>query len=110
MMNDGFYVYIMSNASKTLYIGYTGDLKRRIHEHKSRAYVGFTASYNISSLVYFEKHETENSAIKRERQLKNWHRQWKVNLIESTNKDWKDLENGMRLKIFSIYTIDKDRC
>jgi len=86
-----FYVYIMTNHSKTLYIGITNDLARRIYEHKNKMLEGFTKKYNITKLVYFELVNDVESAIKRERQLKNWHRQWKINLIESVNKEWKDL-------------------
>lgn len=87
-----YYVYILANKPKgTLYIGFTNDLRRRVHEHKSRAIKGFTGKYNIKSLVYFEDTSDVESAIIREKQLKNWHRQWKINLIESTNPEWKDL-------------------
>lgn len=86
-----YYVYIMTNNSKTLYIGVTNDLIRRIYEHKNELIEGFTKKYNITKLVYYEVFNTVEDAIKREKQLKNWHRQWKINLIESMNKDWREL-------------------
>ena len=81
----------MTNNSKSLYIGVTNDLLRRVYEHKNKLVEGFTKKYNITKLVYYEIANDVDSAIKREKQLKNWHRQWKINLIESQNKDWKDL-------------------
>lgn len=88
-----FYVYIMSNKSKTLYIGVTNDLARRIYEHKNKLIDGFTKKYNLTMLIYFEVVNSVEDAIRREKQLKNWHRQWKINLIESINKEWKDLSD-----------------
>ncbi len=85
------YVYILSNRSKTLYIGVTGDLQRRIYEHRQKLIDGFTKKYNLTSLVYFETFNNMQGAIQKEKQLKNWHREWKTNLIESTNPGWKDL-------------------
>ncbi|MCL4548061.1 MAG: GIY-YIG nuclease family protein [Bacteroidetes bacterium] len=96
-----YYVYIMTNKSKTLYVGVTNDLKRRVYEHKEKLLDGFTKKYNITKLVYFEETSDINSAIKREKQLKNWHRDWKINLIESVNKDWADLAKDW-------YDRDKD--
>lgn len=86
-----YYVYIMTNNSKTLYIGVIDDLMRRVYEHKNKLINGFTKKYNLTKLVYFETFNRIEDAIRREKQLKNWHRQWKVNLIESVNKDWEDL-------------------
>ncbi|MBK9097230.1 MAG: GIY-YIG nuclease family protein [bacterium] len=86
-----YYVYIITNNSKTLYIGVTDDLMRRVYEHKNKLIDGFTKKYNLTKLVYFETFNRIEDAIRREKQLKNWHRQWKVNLIESVNKDWEDL-------------------
>jgi len=85
------YVYILSNKSKTLYIGVTNDLQRRIYEHKHKLIDGFAKKYNLTSLVYFETFNNMLDAIHREKQLKNWHREWKINLIESINPGWKDL-------------------
>jgi putative endonuclease len=86
-----YYVYILSNQSKTLYIGMTNNLSRRIYEHKNKMIEGFTKKYNLNKLVYYEITTDVNSAIKREKQLKNWHRKWKINLIESVNPKWEDL-------------------
>ncbi len=85
-------VYILTNKHNTvLYIGVTGNLKRRLHEHQAKQTQGFTAKYNVGKLVYFEQTENVMSALQREKQLKNWHRQWKINLITESNPDWKDL-------------------
>jgi putative endonuclease len=81
----------MTNKSKTLYIGVTDDLNRRLYEHKNKLLEGFTKKYNLTKLVYFETFNRVEDAIRREKQLKNWHRQWKINLIEEVNKEWKDL-------------------
>lgn len=81
----------MTNTSKTLYIGVTNDLYRRVYDHKNKLIEGFTKKYNLTKLVYFETFNRIEDAIRREKQLKNWHRQWKINLIESVNKDWKDI-------------------
>jgi putative endonuclease len=87
------YIYIVSNSSKTLYIGVTNDLKRRITEHKLKLMLGFTQKYNITLLVYFEEFHDIRDAIRREKQLKGWRRERKVALIEMMNKDWRDLAN-----------------
>lgn len=84
----------MTNKSKTLYIGVTNNLERRVYEHKEKLLEGFTKKYNITKLVYFETTPDVNSAIRREKQLKNWHREWKINLIESVNKNWNDLSGS----------------
>ena len=72
-----YYVYILTNKSKTLYIGVTNDLQRRIYEHKNKMIDGFAKKYNLSKLAYFEVFNNMNDAIIREKQLKNWHRDWK---------------------------------
>ena len=86
-------VYILaSKRNGTLYIGVTNSLERRIEEHKNKIDLNcFTAKYNVNLLVYFETFQYINDAINREKQLKKWNRQWKINLIEEENKDWKDL-------------------
>ncbi len=91
MNSRDYYVYIMSNMSKTLYIGVTNNLMRRVLEHKQKRIEGFTQKYNITKLVYFEWTDSIEAAINREKQLKNWHRQWKINLVEGMNKNWDDL-------------------
>ncbi|MEW6508678.1 MAG: GIY-YIG nuclease family protein [Bacteroidota bacterium] len=88
-----YYVYIMTNHSKTLYTGVTNDLRRRVYEHKNELYEGFTSKYNINELIYFEQTPDINSAIKREKQIKGWLRRKKIELIESMNPDWQDLSD-----------------
>lgn len=86
------YVYIVaSKKNGTLYIGVTGDLKRRIYEHKNKLIKGFTEKYNVHQLVHFEHFENKWDAANRERMLKNWRRQWKIDLIEHNNPNWTDL-------------------
>jgi putative endonuclease len=88
-----FATYILSNYKKTvLYIGVTNDLNRRILEHKSKIDPNsFTAKYNVDRLVYFEKFQSVNDAIAREKQLKHWNREWKERLVNEKNPEWKDL-------------------
>jgi len=87
-----YYVYILTNRTNQIfYIGITNDLWRRIYEHKNHLVTGFTDKYNLEKLVYYEETSDVNSAIQREKQLKNWHRQWKINLIEQANPNYKDL-------------------
>ena len=91
-MNKTCAVYIMTNYSETtLYIGVTSNLEKRVCEHKNKVVKGFTNKYNINKLVYFELTDSIESAIKREKQLKRWHREWKLNLIKENNPDFKDL-------------------
>jgi putative endonuclease len=94
---SSYYVYILANKSKTLYIGVTNDLIRRLYEHKNKLIEGFTRKYNISRLVHYEEFKNIDDAIKREKQLKNWHRQWKINLIETANKNWEDLSKEIKI-------------
>jgi len=86
-----YYVYIMTNRSRTLYTGMTNDLKRRVYEHKHKLSPGFTAKYNINRLVYFEETTDVKTAITREKQIKGWLRAKKFALIESVNPAWRDL-------------------
>ncbi len=87
-----FFVYILaSRRNGTLYIGMTDNLIRRVWEHQTGAVPGFTRKYGVKMLVWFESHETRESAFQRERQLKKWNRAWKLQLIEGFNPDWKDL-------------------
>ena len=86
-----YYVYIMSNKSRTLYIGYTNDLFSRVMEHKQKIVAGFTSRYNINKLLYWETYENSQVALKREKQLKGWTRAKKTALIEVMNPDWQDL-------------------
>ena len=82
----------MTNYSvSSLYIGVTSDLIKRVWEHKNKVVKGFTEKYNVDRLVYYELTESIESAILREKQLKRWHRQWKLNLIKEHNAEFKDL-------------------
>ena len=93
-MSKQYCVYIISNHSNNvLYIGVTNDLARRIYKHKNKLVKGFSSKYNLAKLVYYEITESIESAIAREKQLKNWHRDWKINLINQINPGWKDLSN-----------------
>ena len=87
-----FYVYILTNYQETtFYIGVTNNLLRRVLEHKKKEKEGFSLKYNLNKLVYFEVTNSQMDAIAREKQLKRWHRQWKINLIKEFNPDFKDL-------------------
>jgi putative endonuclease len=87
-------VYILANKRNgTLYVGVTSDLVKRIWEHKNNMVEGFTKQYNVHQLVWYELHESMESAIMREKRLKDWKRVWKLELIESKNSDWLDLFN-----------------
>ena len=89
-----YYVYIMTNRSRTLYTGVTSDLERRVYEHKRKLVPGFTSKYRIARLVHFEGCQDIHVAIAREKQIKGWLRAKKVALIESVNPEWKDLSVG----------------
>lgn len=89
-----YYVYIMTNKSRTLYTGVTNNLERRVYEHKYKLIKGFTSKYNITLLVYFEVCNDIREAIAREKQIKGWLRSKKIALIESVNPGWKDLAGG----------------
>ena len=91
-MEKNAYVYIMaSKYNTTLYIGMTNDLQRRVCEHKAHANRSFSSKYNCEKLVYFEELESIDSAIEREKELKNWKREWKNNLIKACNPNLLDL-------------------
>jgi putative endonuclease len=86
------YVYILSNFSRTtFYIGVTSNLEYRIAEHRNGTASAFTSKYKLFYLVYFEEYQSIQLAIAREKHLKRWHREWKINLIKSTNPEMKDL-------------------
>lgn len=93
-----YYVYIMTNKSKTLYIGVTNSLKYRVYQHKRKLVPGFTAKYKIDKLVYYETTGDINSAIAREKQLKGWLRSKKIILIQSMNPEWLDLSEDWFVK------------
>jgi putative endonuclease len=87
-----FYVYILaSQRNGTLYTGSTDDLINRTVEHRDKVRQGFTARYGVNRLVWYELHDTRESAFLRERQMKKWNRAWKLELIERTNPGWRDL-------------------
>jgi putative endonuclease len=91
-----FAVYILaSKRNGTLYIGVTGDLISRIAQHKAGEIKGFTQKYNVHVLVWFENFGDVNLAIQREKTMKKWPRQWKINLIEQENPRWQDLYPGL---------------
>jgi len=85
-------VYLLaSKRNGTLYVGVTADLIRRVWEHREHLVDGFTKKHQVVTLVWFELHETMESAITREKQIKKWNRAWKIRMIESTNPTWRDL-------------------
>ena len=87
-----FFVYILATERNgTLYIGMTDDLVKRVWQHRNGVFSGFTHRYGVRSLVWFESHESRESAFVRERQLKKWNRSWKLDLIERDNPRWRDL-------------------
>lgn len=87
-----YFVYILSNKHRTVfYIGVTNDIQRRVAEHKDFQGSSFCKRYNVTDLMYYESTNDIHAAISREKQLKNWHREWKVNLIKQDNPEMKDL-------------------
>ncbi len=96
MSEDRGYVYIVCNKRYgTLYVGVTSDLAKRIWQHKEHVVAGFTAKYRTARLVWYECHESIEEAINREKQIKEWRRDWKVNLIQDMNPDWRDLYDDL---------------
>ncbi|OGG16052.1 hypothetical protein A3D77_01925 [Candidatus Gottesmanbacteria bacterium RIFCSPHIGHO2_02_FULL_39_11] len=94
MTEKQFCIYILASKYRgTLYIGVTSNIIRRIFEHKNHLVEGFTNTYNVNRLVYFEVFSSIEEAIEREKQLKHWNRDWKIKLIERSNPYWKDLYN-----------------
>ncbi|HWB39598.1 MAG TPA: GIY-YIG nuclease family protein [Candidatus Saccharimonadales bacterium] len=93
-----YYVYILASKTRgTLYVGVTNDLSARYFQHLANKPHSFTGKYHIHWLVYYESTDNIETAIKREKQLKNWRRQWKINLIESNNPTWQDLAKLYRM-------------
>jgi putative endonuclease len=89
-----YYLYILTNKKNgTLYVGVSNNLERRMFEHKNKLVEGFTKKYELDKLVYFEAYQYVNDAIKREKNMKKWKRQWKINLIEKDNPNWDDLSS-----------------
>lgn len=90
--NNSYYVYILSNDYNNLmYVGMTDNLRERVQEHKNKFVDGFTQTYNIDKLVYFENRDDASSAIEREKEIKNWQDNKTKSLVESNNPEWKDL-------------------
>jgi len=89
-----YYVYIMTNRSRTLYVGVTNDIRRRVWQHKHKLIEGFTKRYNVTRLVYYEETPDVKAATAREKQIKGWLRRKKIALIETLNPDWEDLSDG----------------
>ena len=91
-----FWVYMLaSRRNGTLYLGMTDNLVRRAWEHRNGVIPGFTHKYGVKMLVWYEQHETRESAFLRERRMKKWNRAWKLRLIERSNRDWKDLADEL---------------
>lgn len=87
-----YYVYILASSfNGTLYIGVTSDLIKRVWQHKNKLVTGFTEKFNVLLLVYYEDYSDVRDAIEREKRMKKWNRQWKINLIEKDNPSWNDL-------------------
>ncbi len=91
-----FYVYMLcSSRNGTLYVGVTSDLVKRVYEHKNNLVAGFTKMYKVHHLVWYESHDSAETAIEREKQIKKWERPWKLRLIEELNPKWKDLYDDL---------------
>ena len=91
-MKKTYAVYILTNYNETtFYIGVTGNLQKRVWEHKNKVVDSFSKKYNLTKLVYYELTENVESALNREKQLKRWHREWKINLIKQMNPNLDDL-------------------
>lgn len=90
-MKPFFVCILASKRNGTLYVGSTDGLVKRIWHHKTKTLGGFTAKYDVNMLVWFERHDAREAAFKRERQIKEWNRAWKLELIEKENPEWRDL-------------------
>ena len=96
MQTKYYFVYILTNFHNTVfYAGVTNNLKKRVFEHKNKILKGFTEKYNLNKLIYYEATTDIATAIAREKQFKNWHRDWKINLIKQENPDLKDLYDNI---------------
>lgn len=97
-MSERYYVYVLANRARgVLYTGVTNDLVRRVTEHKSKLAPGFSKSYGVSNLVYYEEHSSIRETRAREAAVKRWRRAWKFELIEKLNPDWRDLSVELQL-------------
>ena len=93
LVGRNYYVYILTDKNnKTMYVGQTNDLERRLYEHKHKLVDGFTKRYNVDKLVYYEVCESVMSTIEREKEIKGWRREKKNRLVESVNPDWKEIQ------------------
>ncbi len=93
---SGYWVYILTNRPRsTLYVGVTNDLVRRTYEHREGLVKGFTHRYGLKMLVFFERYDSPEAAIQREKNIKHWPRLWKLQLVESANPQWRDLYNDI---------------
>jgi putative endonuclease len=98
-----FYTYIVaSRRNGTLYTGSTEAVLVRVQQHKDRIRAGFTAKYGVHHLVWFEEHQTRDEAFRRERQIKKWRRVWKLELIERSNVEWRDLHEEMMDPLYGL--------
>jgi putative endonuclease len=95
-MDKQFYVYILASKTRTLYVGVTNNIERRLYEHKNKLVEGFTKKYDVNELVYYEIYVDPSRAIEREKEIKKWRREKKIELIERMNPDWEDLTERWR--------------
>jgi len=95
-MGKTFHVYILASESAVLYTGVTNHLARRVEEHRQKKIAGFTRTYNVTKLVWFEAHGTAGSAIAREKQIKRWSRAKRIALVQAFNPRWEDLSAEVR--------------
>ena len=93
-MEKTYYVYILSSQRRVLYVGITSHIERRVRQHKSHTFAGFTSKYNVTNLVYFERYSSVGKASRREKELKDCRREKKIALIEVDNPKWHDLSYG----------------
>lgn len=105
-----FHVYIMTNGPKAaiLYVGVTGDIRRRVWQHKNKLVPGFTQRYGLTRLVYFESFVYPDSAIRREKEIKGWRRSKKLQLIEAANPRWEDLARDWRDMFRPAKAVDRE--
>lgn len=95
-MEKAYYVYILASARYgTLYVGVASDILERVWQHREGLVDGFTKTYNVKQLVWFETHADVTAAIAREKQIKKWNRSWKIDLIQENNPHWRDLYDGL---------------
>ena len=95
-MHKSYWIYILCSSKRgTLYIGITGNLQKRMYEHKEKMIDGFTKKYGVDKLVYAEEYQYIHDAINREKSLKKWKREWKIRLIEEQNPEWVDYYYNM---------------